>query len=202
MNVSSTKKKVRERMRDRCAGLDAAWRCAQSARVQARLQAVDSFKTSQVVGLYAALPCEVDVTELTRRLWRAERSVCLPAFDPANAHYAMARVRETTALVEVAYGLREPADPEWIDPALLECMVVPGLAFDAAGHRIGHGGGYYDRLLAGLAAVKIGVAFDFQVLDTLPVEPHDVMMDLVVTPTRIWCDAGRRSAAAQRMQAV
>ena len=61
-------------------------------------------------------------------------------------------------------------------------IIVPGVAFDPTGNRMGRGRGFYDRLLKSTPnAIKVGVAYDFQMLDTLPVEPHDVKMDLIIT---------------------
>ena len=70
----------------------------------------------------------------------------------------------------------------------LDLALVPGLGFDARGHRLGRGKGHYDRLLAGFTGMKIGVAFDFQIVTEVPREPHDIALDAVVTPTR-WLQA-------------
>jgi 5-formyltetrahydrofolate cyclo-ligase len=151
---------------------------------QARLMALSVMKTASVVGLYMALPGEVDLSDLADSLVSTGRAVCVPAFDPECGGYALASVLPTTRYIEAPFGLREPKDPEWVDPASLSCVVVPGVAFDETGHRVGHGGGHYDRMLADTSAVKVGVAFDFQVFDVVPFELHDVVMDIVVTPTR------------------
>ena len=64
-------------------------------------------------------------------------------------------------------------------------MVVPGVAFDRTGNRLGRGGGYYDRFLSGFQGVTAAVAFSFQLLDQIPIEKHDIPVDLVVTPQNI-----------------
>jgi len=94
-----------------------------------------------------------------------------------------------TDTAEGYYGIREPANENppvsrqvLQDGATVWC--VPGLAFDISGHRIGRGGGYYDRLLTGARGAKIGIAYDLQLFDAVPWEPHDAKMDLVVTEKR------------------
>ena len=66
----------------------------------------------------------------------------------------------------------------------LDLALVPGLGFDARGHRLGRGKGHYDRLLAGFGGRKIGVAFDFQIMAEVPCEAHDIVLDDIVTPAR------------------
>jgi len=76
-----------------------------------------------------------------------------------------------------------PEDDPAADPATIDVVVVPGLAFTTSGDRLGQGGGWYDRFLASLRpeAIKIGVAFAPQIVESLPVEPHDIRMDVVIT---------------------
>ena len=84
-----------------------------------------------------------------------------------------------------AFGIREPAArcPE-ISLNRLDLILVPGVAFDLHGRRLGRGKGYYDRLLAGVRGVKCGIAFDEQMVNDVPAGPSDVRMDFMVTPTR------------------
>ena len=85
------------------------------------------------------------------------------------------------------FGIRQPTNssPE-IDPAEVDLTIVPGVAFDPSGHRIGYGGGYYDRLLPWTpSAVRVGYAFESQLLGEVPNDEHDVAMDVIVTPGRV-----------------
>ena len=80
------------------------------------------------------------------------------------------------------FGIGEPTGEEWTDLAAVELIAVPGVAFDREGNRMGRGRGFYDRLLKSTPnAVKIGLAYNFQMLDAIPTEPHDVKMNLVIT---------------------
>jgi 5-formyltetrahydrofolate cyclo-ligase len=94
---------------------------------------------------------------------------------------------EPSALVTGAYGIREPA-PDWplVEPAAVDLVVVPGVAFDRHGTRLGYGGGYYDRMLPTIragnpAAALVGLAYGFQVVADLPGDPHDVPVDAIAT---------------------
>jgi len=83
------------------------------------------------------------------------------------------------------YRILEPVDMHRIDPAGIDVVLVPGIAFDKRGYRIGFGKGYYDSFLKGLNALKIGLCMDFQIIDKIPNDEWDVKMDMVVSEKRI-----------------
>ena len=99
---------------------------------------------------------------------------------------AHALIESLNELVAGPWGLvqPDPAKANWLEEqAVIDLVVVPGIAFDRRGHRIGFGGGYYDRFLADLQAVKLGLCYDDLVLQEIPNESHDVPMDIVVAQT-------------------
>ena len=128
-------------------------RAERSARLWTHVTALEVVERARVVMLYQSLPGEPDTTSLIG--WCRERGklTVVPEDDPPP------------------------------DPRLVDVVIVPGLAFTKDGDRLGQGGGWYDRFLAGVRpdCITIGVAFGPQVVAALPVEPHDVRMDLVVT---------------------
>lgn len=93
------------------------------------------------------------------------------------------------------FGMLEPTpDLPVVPPTALDLALVPGVAFDQCGARLGFGGGYYDRLLQATSALRVGIAYDGCLGDEIPCLPHDQRMDWVVTPTReIRCEPGRRN---------
>lgn len=94
------------------------------------------------------------------------------------------RVGALDDLVPGAYGIPEPKDGlQAVEPTRIDVVIVPALAYDRRGYRLGYGGGYYDRFLPTLSAqaVKVGVQYDLLVWDALPVGPHDVSVDWVIT---------------------
>jgi len=87
-------------------------------------------------------------------------------------------------LQENAYGIPEPVLKNDCDPLSPDVVIVPGIAYDNRLHRVGFGGGYYDRYLASTGAIKIGVCFDSQIVSSAFADSHDVAMDLVITEKR------------------
>ena len=131
-----------------------------------------------------------DRAERSRRIWGHVRS--LPAVADATRLLVFVTIvgePETALFVEwCGINGKEVAMPDdGVDPAWPDVVIVPGLAFTAAGDRLGQGGGWYDRFLSTVRAdcTTIGVGFDLQLVDALPVEPHDVPLDHVVTESGV-----------------
>mgnify|MGYP000240433462 CR=1 FL=1 len=119
-----------------------------------------------------------------------------PMAEPFDAALRAYRPKElpdpTRDLVSGRMGIREPGPGcAWFDPAALDFLIVPGLAYDPKGGRLGRGRGHYDRLLPHSRGVTCGVGFDEQIVPQVPVESHDVKLNAVLTPTRAW-GAGTR----------
>lgn len=93
------------------------------------------------------------------------------------------RVRSADELVRGAFGVLEPPDGALeVASGAIDLILVPGLAFDIRGGRLGRGKGFYDRFLAGVRGLKVGVCFADQVVESVPREPHDIAMDVLATP--------------------
>jgi len=151
-----------------------------SAAAILNLQTLEVFRAARAVGAYMPLPDEVDITPLFRI---PGKTFFIPAFDDATGRYRMARL--TTELKKGRFGIQEPVEPVFAAADELDLIIVPGVAFDRAGRRIGRGGGFYDRLLPQYRAVRAGICFDFQCLSAVPEEEHDIQMDFLVTETKI-----------------
>ncbi len=168
------------------AALPPALRREASAAVCARLARLPELAGARAVLGYAATLTEVDVDAFLRALAAAGARLHLPWVD--GERLGVAEVADLNELTAGWRGVREPppGGRRAVRPSLLDAVVAPGVAFDAAGRRLGAGGGHFDRLLAqlGRGVPVIGVAFDEQVVDTVPVAAHDRRVDVVVTPTR------------------
>lgn len=134
---------------------------------------------------------EPDLTDFLAAWLAAGGALYLPAFDPTTGVYGLTAVTDlSTQLVAGHYNIREPL-PELpkIHPPygkdLVNAWLIPGVAFTRDGRRLGRGAGFYDRLLAGADGVKIGVANDCQIVETMPVSPHDIRMDMLVTESQV-----------------
>ncbi len=132
---------------------------------------------------------EVDTRALIGTCLAQGKRVAVPVVMPGTRTMAHALIDGLDQLVVGPWGLAQP-DPAaavWLpSEARIGLVVVPGLAFDRRGHRIGWGGGYYDRFLAQVQTIKIGLCYDELVLDCIPGEPHDVPVDMVVAETAIY----------------
>ena len=157
-----------------------------SEAVCRRLSTLPELAGAKVILGYAATPQEVSVDAALRALLERGATVCVPWVQGETL--GVAAIRDLDDLAAGWHGLREPpaATRDPLRPVLLDAVIAPGVGFDPAGNRLGHGGGHFDRLLARLrrGATVIGVALDLQIVDEVPVEEHDRGVDVLVTPTR------------------
>ena len=156
-------------------------RAALSAAVTANVLALPEVASASVVAAYVGVGTELPTLPLLSALRAVGAVVLLPVLLPDDG---LAWGRYEGSLVPGRMGLREPADRD-ADLSAADVVVVPGVAFDAAGRRLGRGGGSYDRALAAVTVPVVGIALDDEVVDEVPVEPHDRRVDVVVTPTRV-----------------
>ena len=157
-------------------------RLRRSAAVAIRLERLPQFEAARVVLLYWSMADEVQTHALVER-WHRDKVVLLPCVDGDDLLLRQYTGPQCMVAGE-QFGIGEPSadTPLWTDLEAIDLIAVPGVAFDNDCNRMGRGRGFYDRLLAGASrAFKVGLAYDFQMLDAIPVEPHDVKMDCVVT---------------------
>ena len=136
----------------------------------------------QTIMAYCSLPDEVNTHDLIDDLVAEGKTVLLPKVTGPDT-MELRRYTGRADLKEGSFHILEPVGEPFTDFAAIDLILVPGLAFDAAGHRLGRGRGYYDRFLHsrdGSYCVKIGVCFDFQKVDEVPVDAFDIAVDKVV----------------------
>ncbi len=138
---------------------------------------LDCYKNAKTVMLYMPIKGEADVTGLLGD----EKVFLTPVTDGDDIYAAVLGETE-----KGAFGVPEPKDKTQFDKTKIDLVLVPGVAFDKEGNRMGYGKGYYDRFLKDMCAFKIGVCHSFQILDKIPSEKHDVKMDMIVTESAIW----------------
>jgi len=180
------KKSLRRAMLDRRTALSSGEWASLSEAVQQRFLESELFVGAAVIALYAPVNREVDTSVVMREALTAGKTVLFPVVAGGTLLF-----REITGyhdLAEGAFGIAEPRNdcPERL-PDEADCIVVPGVAFDRSGRRIGYGKGYYDRTLHRLEGTGrlVGFGFDFQLVDEILGEPHDVALDLIITEQRL-----------------
>ena len=166
------------RLMCRCFTADVA---AISARaVMEKVQALPCFEVARRIVLYHSLPDELLTTEMLNE-WSAEKVVLLPRVVGDEMDIVAFYAGE---LATGSFNIQEPTGNEIItDFAATDVAIIPGVAFDRHGNRLGRGKGYYDRFLSHFPGIKIGICADFRLVDTVPAEAHDVKMDYVITPS-------------------
>ncbi|HVU50355.1 MAG TPA: 5-formyltetrahydrofolate cyclo-ligase [Polyangia bacterium] len=197
------KRRLRRAMAERRLALPAAERLSCARAVAERLLALPELGRGGRLSGYVAVRGELDPAAALDGARAAGFVVALPRIDtrwPPTLRFH--RVAGATDLCDGPHGLTEPLPSCPAVPlADLDVMLVPGLAFDAAGGRLGQGGGYYDgagrelRARRAAAALMVGLAYDFQVVDACPVDENDVPVDLVVTERRVLDARPARRAA-------
>lgn len=153
-----------------------------SSRITNSFLQLTSLKTANNLLLYAALPREVQTMELIRAL-SAHKKVWLPKV--SGEELEIRAYEGDQSLIPGHFNVPEPTGMLCPDLSKIDLVVVPGVAFSREGDRMGYGKGFYDRLLPKLQAKKIGLAFDFQLFDSIPTEDHDEKMDIIITPKGI-----------------
>ena len=159
--------------------LTPAERSAASERIAAAAERLPAFGRARTVALFCSLADEPDTGAVLRRGSDAKR-LAVPRVEGETMRFCR---YDPAAMRPGAFGIEEPGpEAETCDPAEIDLVLVPGVAFSPDGRRLGRGRGYYDRYLAqaGVRAVKIGVCFAHQLTEEVPAEPHDVRMDGVI----------------------
>ena len=184
--ITNAKAALREQIRARLKAIPTTMRTAAAAQLCARLQENKAWHKAHSVLFFAPMADEPDVWPLLAEALQAGKLVALPRFDPEKKNYAACQIRSLAEdVVSGQFGIREPHNS---CPALplnrLDLILVPGIAFDLHGRRLGRGKGFYDQLLADVRGTTCGVAFDEQIVAAIPMEPHDIPLNCILTPTR------------------
>jgi 5-formyltetrahydrofolate cyclo-ligase len=165
--------------------LDAAIRARNSQTITQRLLALPAYTKGKVIAAYASFGSEYDTATFLARILADGKQLLLPRMDRDSHTLEMREVTDLEKdLVAGVWGIREPAPSRPVRSlATIDFLLVPGVAFTAAGARLGYGGGYYDRLMGSLDArvPRLAAAFDLQMVNALPESPHDQRVQAVIT---------------------
>ncbi|MEG1480309.1 MAG: 5-formyltetrahydrofolate cyclo-ligase [Kiritimatiellia bacterium] len=171
-------------------------------RSAARIAVAEAFTNCSICGIfnryrtfatYLSVKDEMPTEELNTRLFSGNRWVCTPRWDSELEKYQWAWLKPGALMALGPHHIPEPVSREKFPESEVEVALIPGLAFDFRGGRIGYGAAIYDRLLTRFrpSTIKVALAFDCQVLrEELPQEPHDILMDIIITEN-YWIDCRR-----------
>lgn len=184
MTLSEQKSVLRKQIGAKLKDISPSVRIVESMDLCARLEA--QLQSAHTILFFAPMTDELDIWLLLQKFLASKKICALPYFDSSTQIYSARRVLNLESdVVAGKFSIREPVSTcEEIALDKFDAVLVPGLAFDLNGDRLGRGRGFYDRILSKASGVKCGVAYDFQLMEKLPVEPHDAKVNFIVTPNR------------------
>lgn len=176
------KREIREKIKQMRRMLTEAEKESAAEEVFSTLEKTGAFLMANHILMYHSLPDELSTHAFLKK-WGNRKHFYLPRVNGVNLDILP---YDESRLELGAFHIEEPSGDNTVDESEIELIIVPAVAYDRKGNRLGRGKGFYDRLLSTTQAVKIGVGYEFQLIDEIPVEPHDVPMDMVITQyTRI-----------------
>ncbi len=190
MNINDSKAELRLKIRAQLEKISPAVRAVESIELGERLKA--QMPSAHTILFFAPLPDELDVWPVLELSLALGTTCALPFFDVEKQTYAAKEIKKpATDIVIGKFGVREPvASCAEISLDRFDLVLVPGMAFDLKGGRLGRGRGFYDQLLPTVSGVKCGICYDQQLLEEVPTEPHDARVNFILTPNR--CVKARR----------
>lgn len=178
-NIRETKQALRRFIREQKKKYDAAWREEVSDAILARLEQNPLFQEASCLLFYHSLPDEVQTAKFLQK-WHPHKRFILPVVE---GDHLLLREYDPANMQTESFGIAEPQGDLFENPEQIDLAIIPGMAFDRKGNRLGRGKGYYDRLLPSIKAPKIGIAFSWQLLEEIPIEPFDETIDAILTET-------------------
>lgn len=177
--IQEQKKLIRKHIKDAKSRYTSLELDKLSSRIMSKLESHPAFITAKKIFIYNNMSDEVATMELVDK-WMNEKEFYLPVV--MGNDMVFRRYDGPQSLIVSDYGIAEPTGEDFTDFASVDLIVVPGVAFDRNRHRLGRGKGFYDRFLPQLSkAVKIGVCFSFQLIESVPLSAEDIDIDIVIS---------------------
>jgi len=189
------KKRLREKLLKRRDSIPPEQKALKEAAIEKSLFDLDVFKSAKTILMYVSFRSEVDTTGYLDDLLKIGIKLILPVVDSRHNVLKLYEVKDTSELAPGYMGIPEPdiRENRRVTIKEIDLVVIPGTGFDINGNRLGYGGGYYDRLLSyeskQLAQIEhiptIALAFEEQIGEEIPAEPHDITVDMIITDKRV-----------------
>ncbi|MFA9559378.1 5-formyltetrahydrofolate cyclo-ligase [Evansella sp. AB-rgal1] len=179
------KKHLREKVKKKLECISLAEKKERDNVIQQRLFSLPAWQAAKVVGVTISMEHEIDTYTIINHAWEEGKTVVVPKCIPKERKLLFYRITSFHQLEESYYGLKEPIPnkTEKYHPEDMDLLLVPGIVFDRRGYRIGHGGGYYDRFLHGKSMKTCSLCYDFQFVEVVPNENHDIPVQIIIKDT-------------------
>ena len=184
INLSQIKLQLRKSILNKRSALKKSFVKRQSRTVAGKLLAEIKKLSPTNVLVYLSFDNEVETFGLVSGILDNQINVFVPKYLEDTGDWRLVKLENLDDLEEGPFGIPQPKSSSF-SFSLIDVAIIPGLAFDEKGVRLGWGKGVFDKLLAKSTAFKIGAAFDFQIVEKLPQEKHDLVMDMIVTEKRV-----------------
>ncbi len=175
------KNELRAQMKEKRKNLTHSEIEEKSARICSFVTGSDVYKRAECVCVYMAAFNEPRTMGIIQKAISDGKRVCVPITDIESGTLTLSYITGLSDLKRGAYGIYEPTVICAADSSDVDLILVPGIAFDSTGNRIGFGKGFYDKLLCGCGAVKAGICYDFQICPPINKDIYDVPMDIIIT---------------------
>ncbi len=184
MSKSQIRKDIKEKLQAVPQDVIKNW----SSDIAAKLFITDDWKQADMIAITISRGTEVDTKAIIERGWEEGKRMVVPKCEPATKDMTFRVLESFDQLEVVYYGLLEPKENETksVLPSEIKLILVPGLVYNHKGYRVGFGGGYYDRFLSKYNGRTAALAFqEIQLVEDLPIEEHDVPVNLIVTNEQV-----------------
>lgn len=176
------KKELRKQVKDELTALKLPLYEEWSLGIARQLYEDEDWKNASTVAITISRSPEVDTFQIIRKAWEQGKRVVIPKCESESRSMDFRQLTRFTQLESVYFGLYEPivSETESVNQEDIDLVIVPGLAFDKSGYRLGFGGGYYDRFLANYHGKKLSLAFEKQIVNHVPREKHDIPVGKII----------------------
>ncbi len=182
-NVFQQKSKIRSRIESQRRSLASELVHSQSSKIISHLKDLPEYRAAKSIHCYVACRNEVNTHQLIKDTLQTGRRIIVPVTDLSTHTLLHAEIKTFDELKKGTFGILEPIRDRFqqFDISEVDLVIVPGVAFDLSGHRIGFGGGFYDGFLENLKTTKIALAYEFQIVDKIPTRAEDERVDVLVS---------------------
>lgn len=184
MNKTILKNHVRKKLLQKRQNLSKNQKIHQNKRIASFLENLDTFRKAKVIFIYVSLQDEVDTMKIIQKYLKL-KIIVVPLTNIREKKIKAGQIHEWDELQPKNYGILEPKSKKAWSWKKIDLAIIPGIAFDRQGNRIGYGKGYYDKVLNSLTCPKIGLAYHFQILPAIFSEVHDIPVDIIITDREI-----------------